>query len=69
MVLNQNLSSININNSSVNETFDDTKLNQSNFNNNSNQLMDIRKIRVFQIDKPAEKKYRRVDEKKDRVLF
>lgn len=42
-----------------NETFDESKLNYS--INNASALIDIKKIRVFQIDKPAEKKYRKVE--------
>lgn len=34
----------------------------------SEGVVDIRKIRIFQIEKPTEKKYRRV-EKRDEVLF
>lgn len=45
------------------ETLDQIRLNQS-----VNIPIDIKKIRVFQIDKPIQKKYRKIEEK-DRVLL
>ena len=59
------------NNGGRDDTMEEVKFNNNTMNNNNGQTVDtgdIRKIKIYQIDKPAEKKYRRAG-KEDETLF